>query len=224
MTHQAWLNKRKLGVTGTDISAILGVNTHKSEDDLILDKLGMGKPFNGNAATRAGVLLEQHVANAWAKREQTIIINGDFTICPSNPRYIGTTDFLTGKGGVLEIKTGAEKTYAKGLPPIYEAQCRWYMMLTERPFADLVACVVPKDRTEIPSDASLEELYEWVTYRPAREYHLERSLEWEARAQGAANRFLARLDALRATRLGSSPEGPGSIAALTECGFSVGPH
>lgn len=216
MNHDEWLAKRRLGVSGTDISVLLGVNPYKTEDDLILDKLGLGKPFTGNAATRAGVRLEGHVANTWAKREQTIIINGEFTVSPHNPRFIGTLDFVTGKGGVLEIKTGGEKSYAKGHPPLYEAQCRWYMMLTERPFADLVACIVPKDRSEIPE--SDEFIFEWVSQRPHREYRFERDPDWEDRAQHLATQFLLRLDSLKERQPELGPTTLDSLRASFGCG------
>ena len=77
--HQAWLESRKLGVSGSDIACIMGANPYKSEDALLLDKLGVGKPFTGNAATRAGQRLEPMVADWYAKRNEKILINGSFT-------------------------------------------------------------------------------------------------------------------------------------------------
>jgi len=197
MNHAEWLEARRQGVTGTDISILLGVNPYKSVDDLIMDKLGVGKPFTGNAATRAGQRLEPFVANHWAKRNQKIIVNGSFTRSSLDDRLVGTPDFLVGDGTGLEIKTGVEKTYKDGCPPYYEAQCRWYMMIADRPSWTLCACIVPKERALIPLDEILDQ---WVPRQPHRHYQFQRDQAWEARAQGAALSFLERLASLRAAQ------------------------
>ncbi len=198
MNQAEWLEARRQGVSGTDISVLLGVNPYRSVDDLILDKLGIGKKFEGNAATRAGQRLEPFVANHWAKRNQKIIVNGAFTKSEENPYFVGTPDFLVGDGNGLEIKTGIEKTYAKGCPAYYEAQCRWYLMLTGRPEWTLCACIVPKDRSLIPKDDLLDQ---WVPRQPHRHYHFLRDHSWEERARQAALEFLARIASLRAGQI-----------------------
>ena len=197
MNHAEWLEARRQGVSGTDISVLLGVNPYKSVDDLIMDKLGVGKPFTGNSATRAGQRLEPFVANHWAKRNQKIIVNGSFTKSRIDERFVGTPDFLVGDGAGLEIKTGAEKTYKDGCPPIYETQCRWYMMVSERPSWSMCACIVPKDRGLIPRDDLLDQ---WVPRQPHRHYQFQRDHAWEERARQAALSFLERLASLRAAQ------------------------
>lgn len=199
MTHEEWLAARRLGVSGTDVSVLLGVNPYKKEDDLILDKLGVGKPFVGNAATRVGLKLEKFVADAWADREKKILIGGSFLVSKENPRFIGTPDFLF-DGGVLEIKTGAETSYKNGMPPLYEAQVRWYQLLTDSDTGHLVACIVPKDRSQVPMHETDENLLEYVKSRPHREYYIGRDQDWEDRAREVALKFLARMDALREPR------------------------
>ena len=113
MDIETWLAERRLGVTGSDISVLMGVNPFKKTDDLILDKLGIGRKFEGNAATRAGQVLEPIVAKCWAERNNKEITQGVFTKHPDHERFIGTPDFL-GKDFGLEIKTGVEKGYTKG--------------------------------------------------------------------------------------------------------------
>lgn len=204
MDHAAWLAARKLGVSGSDISVLLGCNPYKKEDDLVLDKLGVGKPFIGNAATRVGLKLERFVADAWAEREKKILIGGEFTVREENgvkTRFIGTPDFLF-PDGILEIKTGAENTYKNGCPAQYSAQINWYMFLTQRDLGHLVACIVPKDRSEVPMHETDANLLDYVKSRPHREYELRRSSDWEDRAQAAALKFLARMDALKEPRPG----------------------
>ena len=202
MNHADWLAARRLGVSGSDISVLLNVNPYKKEDDLILDKLGVGKPFVGNAATRVGLKLERFVADAWAGREKQILIGGSFTVREENgekTRFIGTPDFLF-PNGILEIKTGAENTYKNGCPPLYEAQARWYMYLADKDLANLVACIVPKDRSLVPMHETDENLLDYVKGCPHREYQILRDRDWEERAKSVALKFLARLDALKEPR------------------------
>jgi putative phage-type endonuclease len=197
--HQTWLESRKLGVSGSDIACIMGSNPYKSEDALLLDKLGVGKPFTGNAATRAGQRLEPMVADWYAKRNEQIIINGAFTKSTEDPRFIGTPDFLTAFGGI-DTKTGAQHTYRAGCPKYYELQVRWYNMLCGGDHWDIVVCIVPKDRSEIPLLESDEFLYQWVQNRPVREFPFYRDLRIEKDMKEAALRFLDRLEALRSKR------------------------
>ena len=60
MTHEEWLAARRLGVSGTDIGVLLGVNSYKSVDDLLLDKLGVGigyKTSHTKTVTEADIVL-----------------------------------------------------------------------------------------------------------------------------------------------------------------------
>lgn len=196
MNREEWLAKRRLGVSGSDISVLMGVNKYKTVDDLVLDKLGVGKSFEGNIFTRVGVRLESHVANCWAKREQRILISGEFNCSPKNDRYIGTTDFETGHNEILEIKTGGWKTWKNGMPKMYEFQLRWYLMIRERPAGHLVACIVPDNRREVP-DEDADYMMEWVANRPSREFLLERDQSWEEEASHLADEFLERIERLR---------------------------
>lgn len=188
MNHQEWLDARRRGVTATDISALMGVNPYKKEADVLMDKLNMCPKFSGSAATKAGVALEPHVGSLYSKRNQIIITNGEFTKCQSNERYIGTPDYLTTIGG-LEVKTGQEKTWIKGCPKHYEAQCRWYMLITDRDLWDLYGLVVPKDRSQIP-----EFTYEWAEFQPVREFRFTRDRAIEQEMKDVADRFLEKVD------------------------------
>ena len=205
--RELWLENRRIGIGGSDIAVLLGLNPWKTEEELLLDKLNLipkKDQFQGNAATKAGERLEPLVAQWWGERTENEVIPGTKIVHKDNPRFMGTTDF-TFKGGpdsrfdqgILEIKTGAEKTYASGLPSYYDAQVRWYLMVSDSDFGVLSALIVPKDRKEIPFHLSPEDLYQWVQYRPTREFELTRNLEWEEKAQAVALRFLARLDSMK---------------------------
>ena len=187
----AWLDARKRGVSGTDVAALMGLNPYKKEADVLMDKLGRGKEFVGNAATRAGNKLEPIVADLYSSRFQRILTPGEFLRHPENDRHLGTPDFLHPFGG-LEIKTGAEKTFKNGCPTYYETQSRWYMYLTDRDEWDLYGLIVPKDRSEIP-----EYSYEWVSLQPVREFRFQRDQAFERRMLDAADRFLEKWDRIQ---------------------------
>ena len=202
MDRANWLAERRLGIGGSDIAILLGLNPWKSEQDLIMDKLDLipqKDQFQGNEATRAGNRLEPFVADWYAERHHQILINGDRVVSTTNPRFIGNTDFLYPEG-ILEIKTGAEKSFNAGCPEQYRVQVLWYMMITERPEGTLCACIVPKDRKEIPEDK--ETLKGWIRFRPLREYQFRREPMLEEKMTLAGERFLKKLDALREPRAG----------------------
>lgn len=191
MTEQEWLDARRKGVSGTDLAAIMGFNPYKSESDVLMEKLGMGKPFVGNAATRAGQKLEPIVADLYSSRNQRILINGQFLRHEKNDRHLGTPDFLHPFGG-LEVKTGAAKTFKGGCPKTYELQCRWYMYLTNRDEWDLYALIVPKNRSEIA-----EYSFEWASYQPVLEFRFQRDLAFERHMLETADRFLEKWDRVK---------------------------
>ena len=196
MDKETWLAERRLGVSGSDISVLMGANPYKNVDDLILDKLGRSAPFLGNEYTRAGLILEPFVANGWAQRTNVEIEQGVFTKSNVNDRYIGTPDFI-GKDFGLEIKTGSERVYSKGCPKYYELQSRWYMMLMEKPVWHLVACIVPKNRGLIGLDKGDKHLTDWVALQPHREFLFVRNLDIEAQMMAKADWFLEKMDRLR---------------------------
>ena len=200
MNRESWLAERRLGIGGSDIAILLGLNPWKSEQDLIMDKLDLipqKDQFQGNEATRAGNRLEPFVANWYAERHHVILMDGKRVVSPKNDRFIGNLDYAY-NSGILEIKTGAEKSYNSGCPEMYKIQTAWYMMISEREEGVLCACIVPKDRKEIPT----ERIDEWIKLRPLREYQFRREPMLEEKMTLAGERFLKKLDALREPRAG----------------------
>ena len=49
-----WYRKRDRYITCSDWAAVLGENKYKSRAAVLRDKIGLGTPFHGNAATRHG--------------------------------------------------------------------------------------------------------------------------------------------------------------------------
>jgi putative phage-type endonuclease len=167
-----WLNYRRAGIGGSDVSAILGVNKYKSAFSLWADKTGQAKPDQGNKATQWGNDLEMVVAQnyareynaqvaAWpqllrSKENPFMLANLDFLICEGDVfpngevTVLGPTDPFPGDVlRILEIKTtgivgrGSGHLWNNGgVPQAYELQGHHYSLVTG---IDRVtfACLVP---------------------------------------------------------------------------------
>jgi hypothetical protein len=220
LIRSEWLKARRGGVSGTDISILMGANPYKNENSLLMEKLGIQgakAEFTGNKTTRIGTRLEPLVANYWAIREQRIITDGKFCRDQYNNRFIGTPDFLCYDQG-LEIKTAGEHIHAKGCPKYQEFQCRWYAMITERDKWHLEACLVPRNRDEVPEQESDEYLYEWVKNRPHRGYDFHRDSHLELEMRQRASEFLEKLDALAVKTEGGLDSLRSSFGSWSEFG------
>ena len=74
-TREEWLAARCPGVTGTDISAILGANPWATPLDIWLDKTGRGREVHMNDAMRRGTDLEPTIVK-WAHRHLEEVYGG----------------------------------------------------------------------------------------------------------------------------------------------------
>jgi putative phage-type endonuclease len=148
-----WLARRRLGIGGSDISAIAGVNPYKTATDVFLDKLGLSEPQAETEAMRWGNALEPVIATRFANDYGIELERGVLTIDRERPHLLGTPDFLIqGKPAGLEVKTvglrqarfwGEEGT--DQAPKPYLAQCHWYQMLTSRDEWYIAALVAGQD-------------------------------------------------------------------------------
>ena len=68
-THESWLEARRKGIGGSDISAIAGVNPFKSAIDVFLEKTGRVR-FPENKNMRWGKILEDPVAKEYGVTEK----------------------------------------------------------------------------------------------------------------------------------------------------------
>ena len=171
-----WLAKRKLGIGGSDISAIAGVNPYYSATDVLLDKLGLSEPKVETEAMYWGTALEPVIADRFASDYGLQLERGVLTIDRERPHLLGTPDYLiANKPCGLEVKTvglrqakfwGEEGTDQAPRP--YLTQCHWYMMLTGMDEWYIAALVAGQD---------------------FRVYHITRDREIEEILRGLAEKF-----------------------------------
>lgn len=135
MERSEWLEARRKCITGTDISAIVGMNPYRTPMDVFMDKMGMSPETPDNDAMFWGRTLEEVVANKYASDSGVKLIKGELVV--KDKWLAGTPDFLIdGQKKGLEIKTtGAHMASKFGesgsdeIPAHFMCQVAWYQML-----------------------------------------------------------------------------------------------
>lgn len=140
LSKREWLNARKLGIGGTDISAIAGINRYKSKMEVYLEKTSEQELSEENEKMYFGKILESVVSNEFSKRNKNLKVKRVNAILKSKeiPFAIGNIDRLVrnekGEKGILEIKTVSEymkDTWKDDEVPIeYMVQLQWYMFVS----------------------------------------------------------------------------------------------
>lgn len=143
---EEWLEARKHGLGGTDISAVAGLNPWRTPHDVYLEKRGLVDPQPENEAMKMGKILEPVVLDLYEQRTGYQTEPGRFTVHPSYPWVRGTPDALTlaPDGPLVEIKTAGARQAAKWgeagtdqIPDHYLLQVQWYLTLTKHQAADI---------------------------------------------------------------------------------------
>jgi putative phage-type endonuclease len=139
-----WYAARLLGITSTDIAAILGVSPWKSEGDVAREKLGAEReePDDRTARRwRLGLALEDAIADeeyhqhGYRLRRVRRLITS-----PTIPWALTSLDFeRVGEKTIVEAKTSTSKEWDDGLPESVEAQVRWQMGVAGYPRAHVAA-------------------------------------------------------------------------------------
>ena len=159
ISRDEWLEFRRQGIGGSDVSGILGKSRYKSRESILASKLRAVNDKTGPAA-RWGQLLERAVAQAYAEQTGSAVVawpvllrskahpfmlaNVDFFIVePSVAHPIGVTEYLSTEipalpaTAILEIKTtgivgrGNKAGWADNhVPTDYELQGAHYSAVT----------------------------------------------------------------------------------------------
>ncbi|MFD1206676.1 YqaJ viral recombinase family protein [Sporosarcina contaminans] len=137
MNRQEWLEARKNGIGGSDVSAIAGLNKWKSPVGVYLDKVG-ATPTEDTAGEAAywGNVMEDVVAQEFSKRTGLKVRRRNAILKhPEYPWMLANVDrLIVGKREGLECKTASE--YLKGdwegeeIPAAYLLQIQHYMAVT----------------------------------------------------------------------------------------------
>jgi len=165
-TYESWLEARKLGVGGSDISAIAGVNPFKSAIDVFLEKTGR-LVVQENQKMRWGKILEAPVAAEYAESEGVSVHRVNAILQhPKHEFALVNLDRLivkNGKGldsgspvhehllkygnGPLEVKTtGWAKAWEGGeIPDFNYTQLQWQLGITGLKWGQFAVLVSGQD-------------------------------------------------------------------------------
>jgi putative phage-type endonuclease len=113
--EQDWLELRKRDITSTESAALLGLSPYTTRFELYNQKM-KGEKSNAyrNEAMLWGNLLQDTIANEYARREGWEIRRMDEYIRIEDLRIGSSFDYLAASGDILEIKNVSERSYAQG--------------------------------------------------------------------------------------------------------------
>lgn len=136
ISHEEWLKYRKMGITGTDAGAIVGMNPYKSALQVFVDKTTDTIEIFDNEAMKQGRDLEEYVAQRFceATGKKVRRANAIF-ISDEHPWMLADFDRLVvGERAGLECKTvsaySADKWKNGAIPLHYQLQCQHYLAVS----------------------------------------------------------------------------------------------
>ena len=135
-TREEWLKVRKLGLGGSDMAAVLGVNPWTSAIDIWLDKTSDEVDSKESEPMYWGNVLEEVVAQEFAKRTGLKVRNNNFVLqSEEHPYLLANIDReIVGVDAGLECKTAnafkREEWEGDNVPDSYYIQCQHYMAVT----------------------------------------------------------------------------------------------
>ena len=136
-THEEWLEERKKSLGGSDVGAVLGMNSYSSPYTVFAEKTGKLPPFEGNEWTRLGTDLEYYVADRFSEASGLKVVKDNSTW--RNYKYphlhANIDRRVVGMKAGVECKLTSElnaKKYKNGeFPDRFYAQCVEYLCVTE---------------------------------------------------------------------------------------------
>ena len=139
ISRTEFLARRKSGIGGSDVAAVLGVSPWKTPYQLYLDKTSDDIDESTSARLEAGTRLEPVIADWFADRHPDLKIQRRSTLFrhERHPELIANIDRYIVGGGILECKTytGFDRDKwgaagSDGIPDEYLLQVQHYMHVT----------------------------------------------------------------------------------------------
>jgi putative phage-type endonuclease len=131
---EEWLKWRRAGIGSSEAPVLMNDSPWKTIDELLLEKQGLGKPFEGNFATERGKALEPIARRIYEeivghKFKDEIAEHPEHKILRAS--YDGINHELK---RVLEIKAPGIKDHQEAasgsVPQKYKAQLQWLLMVS----------------------------------------------------------------------------------------------
>jgi putative phage-type endonuclease len=137
MTRESWLERRRAGIGGSDVAALLGLSRWRTPLDVFLDKTGQAEPTPDNEPMLWGRLLEPLVIAEFSRRNG-ITVDGLTGVLehPEHPWMLASLDgWAPDLRAVVEAKTartadGWGEPGSDEIPAYYQTQVAHYMAVT----------------------------------------------------------------------------------------------
>lgn len=143
LNRTEWLQRRKAGIGGSDVAALLGVSPWKTPLDVYYDKIGAEKDEPETEAMRIGTELEDYVARSYERETGLKVVR--FNTLLQHGHSIGNLDRLVIPEGekiaahqgelrtdrFLECKTSSSEEWEE-VPEHYLAQVQHYLGLDDK--------------------------------------------------------------------------------------------
>ena len=152
---EAWLEKRKHYVTGTDAGKLIGVSPYGGMFSVWLDKTGRSEALTETPAMKAGKTFESGILKLYAEELDCKLehVDGyDLRTCDKYPRIGASLDGWNHDLGIpvdaKNIRWKDEKwgdAYTSDFPEYYKAQLQVQMMVTGAKFAHLAVMFSGQD-------------------------------------------------------------------------------
>lgn len=171
----AWLKSRKLGIGGSDMSTILGLNSFKTPFQLWLEKTDREEPadISDKWAVVKGNVLESALRRRFRTLHPELLVTDGTDkqfISREKPYYRASLDGILqkedGSLGILEIKTAnhhrsgdwRDKDGNPIIPPYYLAQVEFYCLVTGWTWGIVYADIGEPEPLEIRFQADQDDL------------------------------------------------------------------
>lgn len=157
-TNIDFLERRRTGIGGSDIAAVLGISTFNTSYEIYLSKVeGYNKDLSDNFDVQLGILLEDAVAKLYSKeKEKELFSTGQFKH-KKYPYLIANPDrLIVGEKKGLEIKTtkfADRKLWgisgSRIIPENYYMQVAHNMLVLDYDFWDLALLVLGESKLRV---------------------------------------------------------------------------
>ncbi len=154
-----WYKSRLLYITASEASAITGENSNRNADDVLFEKLGVGRPFVGNAATEWGQYYEDEAILCYSIatgrrcfQYGLLRYNQVHNDAAESEMGLGQLDFIAGSPDGVSVGSSAEdpvclvevkcpyrrKILQGQIPRCYYAQVQLNMLICGLTMADFI--------------------------------------------------------------------------------------
>ena len=171
-----WLRYRTMGIGGSDVSVIAGINPYKSAYQLWLEKTGQTEPAESeNEYTHFGTVLEPVIRKEFMERTGFKVRQKHMLLQSEEyPFMLANLDGvinLNGEMCIFEAKTASAyklDEWQSGIPPEYMLQVQHYMAVTDAKKAYIAALIggnhflyklIERDETSISKIIAMEKYF-----------------------------------------------------------------